>query len=467
MNMLCSDLFFNTVHLIFIIILDTFIKLNERKINNLIFGPLKIVEMTKKPLTIATPRAPSKRHFKLDIYLAFDIIKVFQNPISKSEVFALKAIINGKIILKDRIVENAALLFTNVIEGIVPVDQIPENAEKIDAKGGYVSPGLIDLHIHGYLGKDVCDGEEESIRTIAKGLLGNGVTGFLPTTMTVDMAVIRKAIEVCRDLKEESKDWDGTQILGVHAEGPFISESKKGAQDAKYILKPDAKFVKEYADIIKIITLAPEEDKDFEAIKEIRRDTDVVISMGHTNANYEIARKSTEVGVRHATHLFNAMTGIVHRSPGVVTAALMSDISTELIVDKFHVSPHLYDMIYKLKGRKLVFITDCLPAGGFPIGEYTLGGAKIIYDGVICRLADGTIAGSALHLNRGVWNFYTSSNVPLWECVNCASLNPATTIGLQNKKGSLEVGKDADVIITDSTFEVQKTFIGGKLNYEA
>ncbi|MBQ4187540.1 MAG: amidohydrolase family protein, partial [Firmicutes bacterium] len=236
----------------------------------------------------------------------------------------MKAIINGKIILKDRIVENAALLFTNVIEGIVPVDQIPENAEKIDAKGGYVSPGLIDLHIHGYLGKDVCDGEEESIRTIAKGLLGNGVTGFLPTTMTVDMAVIRKAIEVCRDLKEESKDWDGTQILGVHAEGPFISESKKGAQDAKYILKPDAKFVKEYADIIKIITLAPEEDKDFEAIKEIRRDTDVVISMGHTNANYEIARKSTEVGVRHATHLFNAMPAYHHRDPGVVGAVFDS-----------------------------------------------------------------------------------------------------------------------------------------------
>ena len=195
----------------------------------------------------------------------------------------MKAIINGKIILKDRIVENCALLYSNVIEGILPANKVPADAEIIDAKGGYVAPGLIDIHIHGYLGKDVCDGEEESIRTISKGILANGVTGYLPTTMTEDMKVIRKALEVCRDLKEESKTWEGSAILGCHAEGPFISMAKKGAQDPKYILKPDAKFVKEYADIIKIITLAPEEDtEDFAAIREICRDTDVVVSMGHT-----------------------------------------------------------------------------------------------------------------------------------------------------------------------------------------
>ena len=378
----------------------------------------------------------------------------------------MKAIINGKIILKDRITEGA-LLISDVIEGIVDADSIPAGAEVIDAKGGYVAPGLIDLHIHGYLGKDVCDGEEESIRTIAKGLLANGVTGFLPTTMTVDMKVIKKALEICRALKEESRDWNGCAILGAHAEGPFISEKKKGAQDPKHILKPDAKFVKEYADVIRIITLAPEEDEDFAAIKEIRRDTDVVMSMGHTSADYETAMKSTEAGIRHATHLFNAMSPLAHRAPGVVTAAFNSDVSTELIVDTFHVSPALYDIIYKLKGRKLCFITDCLPAGGLPEGEYTLGGNKIIYRGIVCRLEDGTVAGSVLHLNRGVWNVYTNSTIPLWECVNCASLNPATVIGLQDRKGSLEVGKDADVIITDEEFEVTKTFIGGKLKYEA
>ena len=139
----------------------------------------------------------------------------------------MKAIINGNIILKDRIVEGCALLYSDVIEGIVKPENIPQNAQIIDANGGFVSPGFIDLHIHGYLGKDVCDGEEESIRTISKGLIANGVTGYLPTTMTVDMSVIKKSLQVLRDLKEESKTWEGSEILGCHAEGPFISDKKK------------------------------------------------------------------------------------------------------------------------------------------------------------------------------------------------------------------------------------------------
>ena len=379
----------------------------------------------------------------------------------------MNAIINGKIILKDCIVEDAVLLYSDVIEGIVPADAVPAEATVIDAQGGYVAPGLIDLHIHGYLGKDVCDGEEESIRTISHGLLANGVTGYLPTTMTVDMAVIRRALEVCRNLKEESKTWQGSTILGCHAEGPFISESKKGAQDPKYILKPNAAFVKEYADIIKIITLAPEtDDNDFAAIREMTRDTDVVVSMGHTSADYATAMAGVDAGVSHVTHLFNAMTPLAHRAPGVVTAALNGDVSCELIVDTFHVDPCFYDMLYRLKGRKLCFITDCLPAGGLPEGEYTLGGQKIIYRGIVCRLEDGTVAGSILHLNRGVWNVYTHSTIPLWECVNGASLNPAMAIGVADRKGSLEVGKDADILITDPQFEVQKTIIGGVVQYE-
>ncbi|MBR5449037.1 MAG: N-acetylglucosamine-6-phosphate deacetylase [Clostridia bacterium] len=380
----------------------------------------------------------------------------------------MNAIINGKIILEDCIVENAALLYSTVIEGIVPAEDVPADATVIDAAGGYVSPGLIDLHIHGYLGKDVCDGEEESIRTISRGLLANGVTGYLPTTMTVDMAVIRQALEVCRNLKEESKTWQGSTILGCHAEGPFISESKKGAQDPKHILKPDAAFVKEYADIISIITLAPETDtEDFAAIREITQDTDVVVSMGHTSADYDTAMAGVDAGVGHVTHLFNAMSPLAHRAPGVVTAAMNGDVSCELIVDTFHVHPCFYNLLWKLKGRRLCFITDCLPAGGLPYGEYTLGGTKIIYQDIVCRLEDGTVAGSVLHLNHGVWNVYTHSDIPLWECVNGASLNPATTLGIADRKGSLVPGKDADIVITDEQFEVKKTIIGGVVQYEA
>ena len=380
----------------------------------------------------------------------------------------MNAIVNGKIVLKDSILENSALLYSDAIEGIVPFDKLPDGCEVIDANGGYITPGFIDLHIHGYLGKDVCDGEEESIRTISKGIIANGVTGYLPTTMTVDMKVIRKSLEVLRSLKEESKDWDGSEILGAHAEGPFISESKKGAQDPKYILKPDAEFVKEYSDIIKIISLAPEEDtENFDAIREIRKETDVVMSMGHTSADYDTAKESIATGVRHATHLFNAMTALAHRAPGVVTAALNSDISCALIVDTFHVSPALYDLVYKMKGRKLCFITDCLPAGGLPYGEYTLGGSKIIYRDIVCRLEDGTVAGSVLKLNKGVWNVYTNSSIPLWECVNCASLNPATVIGVSDKKGSIEIGKDADLVILDNEFNVLKTIKKGVIKYES
>ena len=380
----------------------------------------------------------------------------------------MKAIVNGKIILKDEIIEGYALLLSDVIEAVIPQDKLPENAEIIDAQGGYIAPGLIDLHIHGYLGCDVCDGDENSMRTISKGLLANGVTGYLPTTMTVDMKVIRKSLEVCRSLMNESKSWDGSAILGVHAEGPFISEGKKGAQDAKYILKPDASFVKEYSDVIKIITLAPETDEnDFSAIREICKDTSVTVSMGHTSADYDTAMASTRAGVKHATHLFNAMTPLAHRAPGVVGAALNSDVSCELIVDTFHVSAALYDMLFKIKGRKLCFITDCLPAGGLPYGEYTLGGAKIVYRDIVCRLEDGTVAGSVLHLNEGVWNAFTNSSIPLHECVNCASLNPATVLGIADRKGSIEVGKDADVIITDDNFNIVKTIIAGEVKYES
>ena len=383
----------------------------------------------------------------------------------------MKAIKNGKIILEDEILDGKALLLSDRIEGIVDEGEIPEGATVIDAEGGYVSPGLIELHIHGYLGKDVCDASEESIRIISKGLLENGVTGFLPTTMTVDMEVIKGAIESVRSLMAESRtpEFDGTVILGVHAEGPFISESKKGAQDPRFILKPDADFVKANSDVIRVITLAPEEDDaDFSAIRRISAETDVVVSMGHTSADYNTAMAGVEAGVRHATHLFNAMTPLTHRGPGVVGAALKSDkVSTELIVDTYHVNSALFDIVYKLKGRKLCFITDCLPAGGLPEGEYTLGGAKIIYKDNICKLEDGTIAGSVLKLNKGIWNVYTNSDIPLHECVNCASLNPATTLGIQDKKGSIKVGKDADIVILDSEFNVKKTIIGGNIKYEA
>lgn len=379
----------------------------------------------------------------------------------------MKSFVNGRIILKDRILEGHSVITDEKIVSIVKKGLEPKNAETVDCGGNYIAPGLIDLHIHGYLGKDVCDCDEDSIRTIAGGIIANGVTGFLPTTMTVSMDTIEKAVKVCGDLMEESKHWKGTVILGVHAEGPFINPSKKGAQNEAYIKKPDAAFVEKYKNIIKIITLAPEMDPGFTEIIKMRKNTDVVVSMGHTDADYDTALASTACGVRHATHLYNAMSGPNSRKPGVVTAALNSDVTCEMIVDTFHVNPANYKMVYKMKGRKLCFITDCLPAGGLPEGEYTLGGQKFISKGIECRLPDGTIAGSVLRLNKGIMNFYKNTDVPLWECVNCASLNPAAAIGIDKQKGSIEVGKDADLIILDDEFNVLKTIIGGEIRYES
>ena len=379
----------------------------------------------------------------------------------------MKGIQNGKIVVPDGILTGHTLLYTDVIVDILPDENVPADTEILDAEGGYVIPGLIDLHIHGYLGADTCDCDPEGIHKMAKGILANGVTGFLPTTMTVDMQMIQKALQVCRELKEESLSWDGAAILGCHAEGPFVSEAKKGAQDPANILPPDGDFVREHSDIIKIITLAPEEDtEDFAAIRQIVRETDTVVSMGHTNASYDAAMAGVNAGVRHVTHLFNAMTPLAHRAPGVVGAALNADVSCELIADTFHVLPCLYDMVWLMKGRKLCFITDCLSAGGLPMGEYVLGGKKIIYRDVVCRLEDGTVAGSVLKLNEGVRNVYKNSSIPLWECVNCASLNPAAVIGMEKKKGSLEKGKDADIVITDGELGVQKTIIAGTVKYE-
>ncbi len=381
----------------------------------------------------------------------------------------MKCIINGKVILPDKTVSGKAVIFDDQIRGIVDENKLNfTDYEIIDAHGSYVAPGLVDIHIHGYLGEDASDGNIAGLRKMAEAIVANGVTSWCPTTMTVAKSQIEEAFDTARSLRNQQKtEYCGANILGINCEGPFINPSKKGAQAEEHILAPDASFIKKHSDIVKLFTLAPEMDGGIECIKEVSHDTDVLISIGHTGATYDEAMDAIHAGARHTTHLFNAMTPLQHRNPSVVGAALTSDnVSCELIADTFHVNKGLFSLVAKTKGDKLVLITDCIRAGGLEDGHYDLGGQDVTVNGIRCLLADGTIAGSVLKLNRAVYNLYSNTSLSIEEAVAAASLNPAKAINVDAHKGSLETGKDADIIIADSNFNIIKTYIGGISRYE-
>lgn len=372
----------------------------------------------------------------------------------------MKAIINGRIVTPTGTLEGKALLFDEKIRGIVSPAEIGD-AEVIDAEGKYVVPGLIDIHIHGYQGADASDGDAEAVVRMAEGLAKNGVTAWLPTTMTISYEALYKAFDSIRVAMKNNPN--GAVILGVNSEGPFICESKKGAQNGAHIRPCDVAFLKEHSDIIRIFTVAPEEPGNMQAIREVAAETNILISIGHSSAKYPTAVESIEAGVRHATHLFNAMTALAHRDPGIVGAVLSDErVSAELICDTFHVNPALFALLSKIKGDKLVMITDCLRAGGLEDGEYDLGGQTVVLKDNLCRLLDGTIAGSVLTLNKGILNMLNNTTLPVHTCVKMASLNPACAIGVDKTKGSIEVGKDADLFLADDEFYTYGTFIGGK-----
>ena len=379
----------------------------------------------------------------------------------------MKCIINGKLILKDSIAENMAIVFDDKIEKIAPLSDIDTSAyEVIDAKGMFVSPGLVDMHIHGYLGADASDADAEGIKKMAEGIIKNGVTAWCPTTMTVSKAEIEAAFDAVREVKNNDSYY-GSRILGVNSEGPFINAKKKGAQAEEHILKPDADFIEKHSDLVKLFTVAPEVEGAAECIEKVSKNTNVLISMGHTDATYEEAVEGIKKGVRHTTHLFNAMTALSHRSPGVVGASLADgNVSTELIADTFHVNKGLFGLIAKIKGDKLCLITDCIRAGGMPDGDYTLGGQPVHKEGIKCLMDDGTIAGSVLKLNEAVYNLYENSDLELYEAVACASLNVAKALGEDKEIGSLEEGKRADIVIADERFNVKTTILGGEIRYK-
>lgn len=385
----------------------------------------------------------------------------------------MKAIINGKIITPSNVLENKIVLFNETIEDIIDKNDFitkfnygqNSNIEIIDAKGNYVSPGFIDVHIHGSGGYDTMDAEIKALTGISEVIVKNGVTSFLPTTMTMSKEKIYKALDnvkQCMKLK-----WKGSRILGAHLEGPFINEKYKGAQKEDYIIKPEYNFIEKYKDIINVITLAPEKDFNLSFVKEIKAKTDINLSIGHSDATYEEAIDAINAGLDSATHLFNAMSPLHHRKPGIISAVFNSDIYCELIADTIHINPAIYQILVRIKGLdKLILITDSMRAGCLKDGVSELGGQKVIVQNNSARLEDGTLAGSILTLNRAVRNFKEHTDIKIYEAVNMASLNPAKYLKIDDKTGSIEIGKTADITIFDDAFDIKRTIINGQTAYE-
>lgn len=374
---------------------------------------------------------------------------------------AVKAIVNGRAILPDAdgnffIDDRSAIIFDDHIREI---GSTVEGCDVLDAEGKFVAPGFINVHIHGCAGADTMDDCSDALSTMRNFLPSTGVTSFLPTTMTMPLENIYSALD---HIRREKNKAGGAKILGANVEGPFISKKFKGAQDEKNILRAEFNLIEPFADVIKIITVAPEELDDCNFIDECRR-YNIIVSIGHSAADYQTALDAINRGARHITHLFNAQTGLHHRRPGIVGAALDTNAVVELIADNVHVHPAVQRIVSRIKPRgEIVLITDSLRACGLGDGTYDLGGQTVTVKGTLATLDDGTIAASVAPMNTVVKNFWCNTQWALENVIECVTKNPAVELGLYKKIGSLEVGKAADIIIFDDELNIRAAFVDGR-----
>lgn len=342
-------------------------------------------------------------------------------------------------------------------------DVQPQDGQELDAAGCYVIPGLTDIHFHGCMGKDFCDGTEEAIQTIADYEASVGVTTICPATMTFSEETLMKIAQAAKAHKNEK----GAVLCGINMEGPFISMAKKGAQNGRYIHKPDVEMFDRLQEasgkLFKLVDLAPEEDGALEFIQAKRGE--VVLSIAHTSADYEKAKEAIAAGVSHMTHLYNAMNGISHRAPGpVIAAADDTCCEAELICDNVHIHPAVVRNTFKMFGvDRIIFISDTMMAAGLPDGLYELGGQPVIVKGNHATLEDGTLAGSNTNLMECMRTAVREMKIPLEDAVKCAAVNPAKSIGIYEEYGSLTPGKTANVVLLDKeTLEVKKVILRGE-----
>lgn len=365
-----------------------------------------------------------------------------------------------KLIFTDRIERGSIKVENGKITSFNPDE---EDEEMIFGHGRYLSPGFVDIHIHGAGNKDTMEGTFEALNTISKTIAQHGTTTFLPTTMTVDVRDIRKAVEMAKDSQGKV---EGANIGGVHLEGPFLSIDAIGAQNPNFVMKPSIETFKEMVGdnihLIKNITIAPELEGAKELIPYLR-ENGINVSMGHTKATYEEAMEGIRAGCNHSTHLFNAMTPFSHREPGVVGAIFDTDISTETISDGIHVSYPSLRVAYRQKSPdRVLLVTDAMMACGMPDGVYTLGGQPVISKDGSARLESGALAGSILTMDKAVKNVYEHTDLALHEVIKMASYNGARFIGAEKSKGRIALGYDADLIIFGENIAIEHVFIQGR-----
>ena len=384
---------------------------------------------------------------------------------------------NVKVFKEDKSFENGEIyirdgVFAEVLTGAACggkdtcKDTAEEQEEVIDGEGCYAIPGLIDLHFHGCMGDDFCDGTKEAIHRIARYEASVGVTAIAPATMTLPVEELEHILKTAAEYNKEPHE--GADLLGINMEGPFISPAKKGAQDARNIIPCDAQICQRFLDasegLVKFMGVAPEESG--ESLAFIRQMKDKVnISLAHTNANYDSAKAAFDAGANHAVHLYNAMPAFSHREPGVVGAvADSSHVMAEIICDGIHIHPSVVRATFRMMGEeRMILISDSMRATGMPDGQYTLGGLDVNVVGKLATLvSDGAIAGSATNLMDCMRTAVTKMEIPLETAVACATMNPAKCLGVYDKYGSVTAGKKADVVLLDQDLKLKMVIKDGK-----
>ena len=333
------------------------------------------------------------------------------------------------------------------------IAQTSGDSQELDASGCYVIPGLVDVHFHGCVGEDFSDATPDGLQKIADFELSQGVTYICPTGMTLpedQLTAICKTTAAHR-----AKNPGGAEVVGAHLEGPFLCMAKKGAQNGDYLHAPDAEMLKRLQEAaggsVRLVTLAPEEPGSVEFIKAAK-DMGIHVSLGHTVANYDTARAAFEAGADHATHLYNAMPPLAHRDPGVIGAAYeFPHVKPELICDGIHIHPAVVRLTFDLFGKeRMIIISDSLRATGMPDGEYPFGGQMIEVHGNRATILGHpeTLAGSVTSL-MGCLRQAISFGIPAADAVRACTYNPAQSIGIDGRAGTLDVGKEASIVLLD------------------